>query len=122
MSFKKRFRAAPVKLETHYRRKQRGRDQRSAIKVLGAAVAAGAIMGVGSIALSEDGRVRMVSAVKPVAVWAGMARARKPQAGDFWSGCDDARAAGTAPIYSNEPGYRESMDGDGDGIACEPYR
>lgn len=76
MSFKKPFRAAPVKLGTHYRRKQRGRDQRSAIKVLGAAVAAGAIMGVGSIALSEDGRVRMVSAVKPVAVWAGMARAR----------------------------------------------
>lgn len=27
-----------------------------------------------------------------------------------------------APIYSGEPGYRESMDGDGDGIACEPLR
>ena len=37
MSFKKPFRAAPVKLGSHYRRKQRGRDQRSAIKVLGAA-------------------------------------------------------------------------------------
>ncbi|UUL83791.1 excalibur calcium-binding domain-containing protein [Sphingomonas qomolangmaensis] len=122
MSFKKPFRAVPVKLGSHYRRKQRTSDRRSTIKVFSAAIAAGAILGVGSIVLDEDGRARMVSAAKPVAVWAGVARARKPQAGDFWSGCDDARAAGTAPIYSGEPGYREGMDGDGDGIACEPYR
>ncbi|TNE38964.1 MAG: excalibur calcium-binding domain-containing protein [Sphingomonadales bacterium] len=25
-------------------------------------------------------------------------------------------------MYRGEPGYREGMDGDGDGIACEPYR
>ena len=30
------------------------------------------------------------------------------------------RAAGKAPIYENEPGYRSGLDGDGDGIACEP--
>lgn len=122
MSFKKPFRAVPIELGSHYRRKQRTSDRRSTIKVFSAAIAAGAILGVGSIALDKDGRARMVSAAKPVAVWAGVARARKPQAGDFWSGCDDARAAGTAPIYSGEPGYREGMDGDGDGIACEPYR
>ncbi|WP_293845936.1 excalibur calcium-binding domain-containing protein [Sphingopyxis sp.] len=45
-----------------------------------------------------------------------------PQDGDYWRGCNDARAAGTAPIYRGEPGYREGMDGDNDGIACEPYR
>ena len=39
-----------------------------------------------------------------------------------YSGCDEARAAGAAPIYDGEPGYRKGMDGDGDGIACEPYR
>jgi hypothetical protein len=33
-----------------------------------------------------------------------------------------ARAAGAAPIYRGQPGYREEMDGDGDGIACEPHR
>jgi hypothetical protein len=49
-------------------------------------------------------------------------RARPPQPGDYWPGCHAARAAGTAPIYAGEPGYREKMDGDGDGIACEPYR
>ena len=46
-------------------------------------------------------------------------RTRPPQAGDHWQGCNDARAAGTAPIYEGEPGYRPDMDGDGDGIACE---
>ena len=27
---------------------------------------------------------------------------------------------GKAPLYAGQPGYREDMDGDGDGIACEP--
>jgi len=40
----------------------------------------------------------------------------------YYSGCDEARAAGAAPIYRGQPGYREGMDGDSDGIACEPYR
>jgi hypothetical protein len=47
-------------------------------------------------------------------------RTRAPQIGDVWHGCDDARAAGAAPIYRGEPGYSADMDGDGDGIACEP--
>ncbi|WP_298090038.1 excalibur calcium-binding domain-containing protein [uncultured Sphingomonas sp.] len=50
-----------------------------------------------------------------------MRRARLPQPGDHWRGCDDARAAGTAPIYDGEPGYSWRMDGDGDGVACENY-
>ncbi len=40
----------------------------------------------------------------------------------YYAGCDEARAAGVAPIYSGQPGYREEMDGDDDGIACEPHR
>ena len=40
----------------------------------------------------------------------------------YFSGCDAARAAGAAPIYRWQPGYREEMDGDNDGVACEPYR
>ncbi|ALJ12080.1 calcium-binding protein [Sphingopyxis macrogoltabida] len=51
-----------------------------------------------------------------------MARARAPQEGDYWRRCDDARAAGSAPIYRGEPGFRDSLDADNDGIACEPYR
>ena len=37
-------------------------------------------------------------------------------------GCDDARAAGRYDIPSWDPSYRREMDGDGDGLACEPYR
>lgn len=40
----------------------------------------------------------------------------------YYSGCGEVRAAGKAPLYAGDPGYRPEMDGDGDGIACEPYR
>lgn len=39
-----------------------------------------------------------------------------------YSGCNEVRAAGKAPLYEGQPGYREDMDGDGDGVACEPRR
>ncbi|MBX3430391.1 MAG: excalibur calcium-binding domain-containing protein [Hyphomonadaceae bacterium] len=35
--------------------------------------------------------------------------------------CAEARAAGAAPVYAGEPGYGEHLDGDHDGIGCEPY-
>jgi hypothetical protein len=40
----------------------------------------------------------------------------------YYAGCDEVRAQGLAPLYRGDPGYREGMDGDGDGVACEPYR
>jgi hypothetical protein len=39
----------------------------------------------------------------------------------YYPNCAAARAAGHAPIFQGQPGYREALDGDGDGIACEPY-
>lgn len=39
-----------------------------------------------------------------------------------YAGCNEVRAAGKAPLHAGEPGYRSDMDGDGDGIACEPIR
>ena len=45
--------------------------------------------------------------------------ARTPD--QHFSGCDAARAAGRENIPSYDPSYREQMDGDGDGLACEPY-
>ncbi|WP_264572454.1 excalibur calcium-binding domain-containing protein [Sphingobium sp. B2D3A] len=41
--------------------------------------------------------------------------------GYSYSGCDQVRAAGVAPIRSYERGFSERLDGDGDGIGCEPY-
>lgn len=39
----------------------------------------------------------------------------------FYRNCDQARAAGAAPINFGEPGYRPPLDADSDGVACEPY-
>ena len=38
-----------------------------------------------------------------------------------YSGCNEVRRLGKAPLYAGQPGYRENMDGDRDGIACEDY-
>lgn len=42
--------------------------------------------------------------------------------GVYFRNCKEAWAAGAAPLRRGQPGYRPEMDGDGDGIACEPYR
>lgn len=39
-----------------------------------------------------------------------------------FSGCDEARAAGREDIPRWDPSYRGHMDGDDDGLACEPFR
>jgi hypothetical protein len=39
---------------------------------------------------------------------------------DFYFGsCKEAKAAGVAPLYRGDPGYRPGLDRDGDGKACE---
>lgn len=121
MSFNKPFRAVPIKQGKRFRR-HKPKPKRTLLAYLGGAVLVGGAAGVGSVALSEGGFSGLAASVRPLAVSLGLARAREPQAGDHWPGCDAARQAGTAPIYAGEPGYREGMDGDGDGIACEPYR
>lgn len=42
--------------------------------------------------------------------------------GVYYRNCSAAWAAGAAPLYRGQPGYRPEMDGDGDGVACEPFR
>lgn len=46
----------------------------------------------------------------------------RSQSSVYYRNCAEARAAGVTPIYRGEPGYGAHMDGDNDGIACEPYR
>jgi hypothetical protein len=116
MSFKKPFRAVPIRLGPHYRA-QRRRDQRKfAAKVLGGAVAIGLAIGL-LAALTVSGAL-----VHKIAVPLDLVREHIPPPSAYYSGCDEARAAGVAPLYVGEPGYRPEMDGDDDGIACEPYR
>jgi hypothetical protein len=37
----------------------------------------------------------------------------------YYENCAAARAAGAAPLYAGEPGYRSALDRDHNGIACE---
>lgn len=40
-------------------------------------------------------------------------------AAPYYANCAAARAAGAAPLYAGQPGYRTSLDRDRDGVACE---
>jgi Excalibur calcium-binding domain. len=37
----------------------------------------------------------------------------------YYANCSEARAAGAAPVYANDPGYAPHLDRDHDGIGCE---
>lgn len=49
-------------------------------------------------------------------------RAFAPVSAGAFRSCAAARAAGAAPMRRGQPGYNPNLDGDHDGIACEPYR
>ncbi|WP_425862690.1 excalibur calcium-binding domain-containing protein [Arthrobacter sp. TWP1-1] len=53
---------------------------------------------------------------------AEQAAQQAPAADVYYQNCTEARAAGAAPLYIGQPGYRPGMDGDSDGVACEPKR
>lgn len=40
-------------------------------------------------------------------------------AGAYYANCTEAKAAGAAPMYEGDPGYRSGLDRDHDGIACD---
>lgn len=42
-----------------------------------------------------------------------------PRQDVYYQNCTAARAAGAAPIYQGQPGYRSQLDRDHDGVACE---
>ena len=37
----------------------------------------------------------------------------------YYANCTEAKAAGAAPLYRGDPGYRAKLDRDHDGVACE---
>ncbi|TDT76098.1 excalibur calcium-binding domain-containing protein [Arthrobacter sp. AG258] len=45
--------------------------------------------------------------------------AAAPAAAVYYANCTAARAAGAAPIYAGQAGYRPALDRDSDGVACE---
>jgi hypothetical protein len=103
-------------------RRRRARVRTRPFALLSLAALAGAAIGIGSIAVGKAELKSVVDFLSYLAFTYEPGRIRPPQPGDYWRRCDDARAAGTAPIFRGEPGYRDRLDRDADGIACEPYR
>jgi hypothetical protein len=86
---------------------------------LARAVALGLVAGLGSVLLLPNADDTIADRGREVLSSMGLARARAPQEGDYWPNCEMARNAGTAPLYADEPGFSDRLDGNGDGIACE---
>lgn len=146
MSFKKPFRAVPIRHGARYAAQKRKRRQEAVLAKMLAGTMLFTAVGAGSFFMRErvtpapveqskllEGelyvRPRMMSAAELDAQQPSSA-AEIPQQtppakaiGNSWSypNCRTARAAGAAPLYAGQPGYGAHMDGDGDGIACEPY-
>lgn len=110
-----RFRRAKLDGASYSRSKgahRRRRDASFASQVIGGCLTVGVITFASAPQLQSFWRV----ATQPAA------KIEADERSVYYPNCDAARAAGAAPIYRGTPGYREGMDGDGDGIACEPYR
>jgi len=100
-----------------------------AVLILVAAVMFGLAGGYAWFVMSRPAahaHVRKVPREKPLAIpetaadqdWQTRAEDRQSV---HYAGCNEVRAAGKAPLYEGQPGYRADMDGDGDGVACEPH-
>jgi Excalibur calcium-binding domain len=78
-------------------------------------------------AVKRSGARRGRATARPRGAVAATARVARPArrvaaASVYFSGCNEVRAAGLAPLFRGQPGYRREMDGDDDGIACESRR
>lgn len=119
MGFKKPFRAVPIRQGLYYqqaeKRRVRRERHRTLVSTLSGAFAIGILGAIVSVGLE-----RPLTSTWRTATENSSERAAREQS-VYYSGCNEARAAGVAPIYAGEPGYRSEMDGNSDGIACEPY-
>ncbi len=52
---------------------------------------------------------------------AAAAPAQQASSEPYYANCDDARAAGVAPINRGESGYRSALDPNDNGVACEGH-
>lgn len=82
-----------------------------------------ALVGAAASTSTAGSDPRVVTSAKKPSPSARQAAPRDAvESGIYYAGCDEVRARGKAPLYAGQPGYRVGMDGDRDGIACEPIR
>lgn len=123
MSFRKQFRAASLQEGKARRARRQTQQTRTLIKQgitwMAIAVFAGGVIGY-ITSTGEDGRPRGPAMLSKIGSNINQPTA-KGASSTYFAYCDQARAAGKAPIYAGQPGYRSGLDADGDGIACERY-
>lgn len=78
-----------------------------------AAAAANAGAGAGA------GADVVVPAPEPEPAPAPQPLVAQPPSSTYYKNCSEAKAAGVAPLYAGQPGYRSALDRDNDGVACE---
>jgi len=114
VSFKKPFRAVPIQLGQRYQAQRHSERRRKRL--------ANARFAIITLVLCAA-TFQLVWFLPDRIPGAHSAeQANQAAASVYYPGCNEARAAGAAPIYQGQPGYRPEMDGDGDGIACETHR
>ncbi|MBF6329063.1 excalibur calcium-binding domain-containing protein [Nocardia transvalensis] len=104
----------------------------SHIRRLGPAVAAAGLLAAGTVAAPMAAATPDSSAA-PSAGGSGWtvdsdgewqrppADSERSTAYPYYATCTDMIAAGVAPLYSSQPGYRVQLDANGNGMACEPW-
>ena len=113
-------RVAEEKVAVEKAQAQKAAEEKAAEEQAAAEAAA-----VAKAAADESARVAAEQAAQQAAQEAAQQQAPPIQppvqapAAVFYQNCAAARAAGAAPLYRGDPGYRDKMDGDGDGVACE---
>lgn len=109
-------------------------EKAAADKAAADAAAAAAAKAAADNAAADKAAADQAAAAKAAADQAAAAAAQKatqapapapaavpaaPAPAAYYANCTAAKAAGAAPLYRGQPGYRSALDRDGDGIACE---
>ena len=119
MSIRKPFRAVPLRSVPQHGASHRRRRSPPSPKLRRSAVTFGIALALGATFI---GTHTLSGSVQDPEAGGEMFTPSLPALQVHYRRCDDARAAGAAPIYAGQPGYRPELDRDSDGIACEPYR
>ncbi len=112
------FRTVPIQHGRQFRRRRLLRQRRTVIGriVMWFAVAALVGGGAGYLSLQGNSLRELTARLLPETGSSAVSNAWV-----YYADCDQARAAGHAPLRVGEPGYRAELDADRDGTACEPY-
>ncbi|MDZ4692740.1 excalibur calcium-binding domain-containing protein [Terricaulis sp.] len=104
------------------------------VTVLGAAIGLGGVLLLESVSAAPPNEIKTAAPSLPTArvtserTWNDHEQFQSDVADrassnpEAFPDCTAARAAGAAPVYANDPRYGPHLDGDDDGIGCEPRR